>query len=188
MPRTLLSSMRVQISSAWQGSSNTKTKVGTKLDKNKLGETVAGGGQEEVGQWLQFSLRGFGKSKAARWWFSEVGQLGKSFAGDSSSNSQLPKLSVCADAQKVLHRIAISRIPHYCQSIRRIHHCMICSNGSCSAYPEKTQSTVTSLSTLQVDRNKLLQTEFPIIEFDPKTFQVWSIVWTPYTMRLKFPV
>ena len=26
---------------------------------------------------------------------------------------------------------------------------------------------------LQVDRNKLLQTEFPIIEFDPKTFQVF---------------
>jgi hypothetical protein len=25
---------------------------------------------------------------------------------------------------------------------------------------------------LQVDKNKLLQTEFPIIEFDPETFQV----------------
>ena len=31
MPRTLLSSMRVQISSAWQGSSTTKAKVGTKV-------------------------------------------------------------------------------------------------------------------------------------------------------------
>ena len=33
MPRTLLSSMRVQISSAWQGSSTTKTKVETTVTK-----------------------------------------------------------------------------------------------------------------------------------------------------------
>ena len=74
-------------------------------------QVVVGGGQEEVGQRLQLSIGGWRQSQAARWkgfaWTLTLSGFWFWFwfliAGDSSSNSQLPKLSVCADAQKVSH-------------------------------------------------------------------------------------
>ena len=98
MPRTIFSNIRVQMSSAWTGNGGTKPKV------DRLGV-------EDKKKWpSEHDFANESKSKS-----------GKNNA--DSSNLAVPKLSVCADAQKV-------------------------------------------------DRHKLLQTEFPIIEFDAETFQV----------------
>ena len=101
MPRTIFTNIRVQMSSAWSGSSTSKLKTVERLgveDKKKWPSDL------DVTQ--ENKLRG-----------------SRSLNIGDSSNLALPKLSVCADAQKV-------------------------------------------------DRNKLLQTEFHIIEFDHETFQV----------------
>ena len=105
MPRTIFSNIRVQIGSAWAGSGAAAGSKPTKsLDRLAL---------EDKKKWPSEQD------------FSQEGKLrGKSVTNSSdSANMALPKLSVCADAQKV-------------------------------------------------DRNKLLQTEFNIIEFEPDTFQV----------------
>ena len=112
MPRTLLSSMRVQISSAWQGSSTTKTKVETTVTK-AISSCCRWRTRRSGAATTAFHQRGAPKPslqvprlKGFAWtltlsgfwfWFWFL------IAGDSSSNSQLPKLSVCADAQKVSH-------------------------------------------------------------------------------------
>ena len=105
MPRTIFSNIRVQMSSAWSGSGNAASKPTKSLDRLAL---------EDKKKWPSEQDFGHHENKAR----------GRTTNNSSdSANMALPKLSVCADAQKV-------------------------------------------------DRNKLLQTEFNIIEFEPETFQV----------------
>ena len=125
MSRTILSNIRVQMTSAWSSSNSSATSAGAAGSgtKHKTDRLLV----EDKKKWP--SEHDFGQEKPKYDYIYYFSTNSNSFFSRSnknnsdSSNLAVPKLSVCADAQKV-------------------------------------------------DRNKLLQTEFPIIEFDADTFQV----------------